>query len=511
MNRAAVNTPHHNSRVRSLDSLLAGIAQVEAGVSVTGLTLDSRAVQPGWAFVALQGLRTHGLAFAEDAIAAGASVVLWEPTQDAVHPVFPEHIVQLCIPGLAAHVGTIADRFFDAPSAALRLAAVTGTNGKTTTAFMIAAAIESLGIDAAYAGTLGFGRVAAVQARPHTTPDCISVHRELAELRDEGVRSVAMEVTSHALDQHRVAGVRFDAAVFTNLTRDHLDYHGTLEAYGEAKARLFTWPGLKHAIINIDDPFGRELAARPLQAAVTVFGRREAVNEFICAHPNERYVCVDTFTAQPLGLDLAIESSWGREQLHSRLIGAFNVENLSAVLATLLAYEVPFAEAVAAVERSSAPPGRLEMLTAPSRPVVLIDYAHTPDALDKALRAVRAHCPGRLSLVFGCGGDRDTGKRPLMGAIAETGADAIVITDDNPRSEDGDVIVTHILAGMREPQRAHVERDRAAAIRYAIEQAGAGDVVLIAGKGHEDYQIVGKTTRPFSDREVASTVMRAHA
>jgi UDP-N-acetylmuramoyl-L-alanyl-D-glutamate--2,6-diaminopimelate ligase len=510
MSGAVVNTPTHNTRVRKLSALLDGIVAAAPSVSISGLTLNSRAVQPGWAFVALQGLRSHGLAYVHDAIAAGATVVLWEPPKDGSAPVLPANVVDVCIPDLAAKLGTIADRFFDEPSKSLRIAAVTGTNGKTTTAFVLAAAIEALGVDAAYAGTLGYGRVATVQPRPHTTPDCISVHRELSELLGEGVRSVAMEATSHALDQHRVAGVRFETAVFTNLTRDHLDYHGTLEAYGEAKARLFAWPGLEHAIINIEDAFGRELAARPLAASIIVYGR-DAIGEFATAHPHVRFVRAQRVATQPLGLDIDIDSSWGQARLHSRLIGAFNVDNLLAVLSTLLAMGVAFDKAIAAVECASAPPGRMEMLTAPGKPIVLVDYAHTPDALDKALRAVRAHCTGRIWVVFGCGGDRDTGKRPQMGRIAEAGADEVIVTDDNPRTEDGEAIVANILAGMQQPQRARVERDRAAAIRLAISQASAGDVVLIAGKGHEDYQIVGTTTRPFSDREAANAALRVHA
>lgn len=491
-----------SSHAKNLAALLDGIAvDVPADAFVRDLTIDSRNVQPGGAFIALQGLRTHGLDFLQQALERGASAVLWEPADGVAAPQVPTDVAAVCVPDLAKALGTIADRFFDSPSSAVYVAAVTGTNGKTTTAYMLAEALAALGRESAYAGTLGYGRVGAVHARPHTTPDCITVHRELAELRDAGVRCVGMEVTSHALEQHRVAGVRFRSAAFTNLTRDHLDYHGTLEAYGDAKARLFEWPTLEHAIVNIDDAFGRTLATRVHDATLTLCSREAQPHDV--KRQDARRVYAKRFSAEPVGLSIEIDSSWGFAKLHSRLIGAFNVDNVLAVLATLLDLDVPLRDAVQAIERCSAPPGRMEMLTAPSKPLVIVDYAHTPDALEKALRAVRAHCAGKLYCVFGCGGERDVGKRPIMGAIAEREADAVIVTDDNPRGEDGDAIVAGILGGMRDAARALVQRDRAAAIELALAQASAGDAVLIAGKGHEDYQIVGASKRYFSDREVA--------
>lgn len=494
----------HTVRAKNLNELLVGIVADAPAVEVRDLTINSRAVARGTAFVALPGLRTHGVAFANDAVACGAHVVLWEPVDAVTAPALPSHVVSVAIPNLTRVLGEIADRFFEKPSEDVAVTAVTGTNGKTTTAFMLAAAFESLGRDAAYAGTLGYGRVAAVHARPHTTPDCISVHRELAELRDSGVRFLGMEVTSHALDQHRVAGMRFQSAIFTNLTRDHLDYHGTFEAYGEAKARLFDWPGLEHAIINVDDAFGRDLAKRSHGAEVTVCSSQSKCDEF---KGYASHVIAERVSASPLGLDITLNSSWGQGALHSRLIGAFNVDNLLAVLGALLNAGINYDDAIKAVEVTQAPPGRMEMLIAPGKPLAVIDYAHTPDALEKALQAIRKHCTGKLWCVFGCGGERDVGKRPLMGAIAERLADALVVTDDNPRGEDGDAIVQGILAGMRAPDRVRVERDRARAIEFALTHALAGDAVLIAGKGHEDYQIVGGVTRHFSDREVASAAL----
>jgi UDP-N-acetylmuramoyl-L-alanyl-D-glutamate--2,6-diaminopimelate ligase len=295
--------------------------------------------------------------------------------------------------------------------------------------------------------------------------------------------------------------------VFTNLTRDHLDYHGTFEAYGAAKARLFAWPGLKHAVINIDDAFGLELAGRVSEATVVACSRVPSGDAGLRG-ANVRHLQATAVNAGSNGLDIEVDGSWGTATLHSRFVGDFNVDNLLSVLGALLASSVPLAQAIAAIEQCYAPPGRMETLTAPGRPLAIVDYAHTPDALEKALLAVRKHRTGKLTCVFGCGGDRDAGKRPLMGAIAERLADRVIVTDDNPRTEDGDNIVAHIVKGMKQPERALVERDRAAAIELAIAESKTGEVVLIAGKGHEDYQIVGTEKRHFSDREVALAVLR---
>jgi UDP-N-acetylmuramoyl-L-alanyl-D-glutamate--2,6-diaminopimelate ligase len=491
---------------KDLRALLAGDADAApAGVIVTDLTLDSRSVRPGGAFVALPGARTHGVGFAAQAVAGGARAVLWEPVPGVAAPRVPANVVTLAIDDLTRKLGGIADRFFDAPSAAVRVLGVTGTNGKTTTAHVIAEALQRVGESSAYAGTLGHGRIGEVRAGSHTTPDCITVHRQIAELRASGVRLLGMEVTSHALDQHRVAGVRFEAAVFTNLTRDHLDYHGTFEAYGEAKARLFAWPGLKHAVINVHDAFGRALAGRTTATAVTTYSR--AASDVSDPRLRGDKLFATHVAAGPHGLNISVDGSFGLRTLHSRFLGDFNVENALAVLSTLLGLGVPLADAIAALEQCSAPPGRMETLTAPGKPLAIVDYAHTPDALEKALLAVRKHCAGRLLCVFGCGGDRDKGKRPLMGAIAERLADLIIVTDDNPRTEDGDAIVADIVAGLAQPGKAHIERDRGSAIRTAIGAARPGDAVLIAGKGHEDYQIVGVERRYFSDRDVARAAL----
>jgi UDP-N-acetylmuramoyl-L-alanyl-D-glutamate--2,6-diaminopimelate ligase len=331
----------------------------------------------------------------------------------------------------------------------------------------------------------------------HTTPDAVSLHRQLAQLRDAGAQAVAMEVSSHALDQQRCAGVRFQIAAFTNLSRDHLDYHGDLKNYAAAKSALFDWPTLSGRVINVDDPLGLELAARaPSDSTLIVTGRRTDPSERV---PGARYVRALRSAHEPKGLQIALDTSWGPAQLHSPLIGDFNVDNLLTVLGVLLAQGLKLDVACQLLGACEAPPGRMQVLGGGALPLAIVDYAHTPDALDNALRAARAHCAGRLLCVFGCGGDRDRGKRAPMGQAAESLADELFITDDNPRSEDPARIVADILGGLRHPERAQVAHDRARAIRAALHSARAGDVVLVAGKGHEDYQLAGGERRAFSD------------
>jgi UDP-N-acetylmuramoyl-L-alanyl-D-glutamate--2,6-diaminopimelate ligase len=332
----------------------------------------------------------------------------------------------------------------------------------------------------------------------------VTVQRRLAEARDQGAATLGLEVSSHALDQDRVAGVRFDTAVFTNLTRDHLDYHGTFEAYGAAKARLFHMPGLRCAVINARDAFGRDLIERLDPAVERIV--YSSSNE-LWAERGSGWIRVPELRTTPAGLAVSIESSWGAGTLRSRLVGEFNAENLLAVLGVLLGWNVPLQKALAALALCVAPPGRMEAFGGGTQPLVLVDYAHSPDALGKVLEAARAHAVGRVIAVFGCGGDRDAGKRPLMGAAAEAAADLVVVTSDNPRSEDPDAIIEQVLAGMNDAASAQVVADRAEAIRLALAEAEAGDVVVVAGKGHEDYQLVGGETRHFSDRETVQALL----
>jgi len=411
------------------------------------------------------------------------------------------------VPQLSRHAGIIADRFFGEPSQAVTVAGITGTNGKTTCAWLLAQALGRCDRPAAYMGTIGFGFPGVIAATEHTTDDAVTVHRRLAAMRELGAEVVSMEVSSHALDQHRVGGVRFHTAAFTNLTRDHLDYHGTMTAYADAKARLFAWPGLALRVINVDDEFGAQLAGQ-LSAAPLIITTR--AGERRQPPPGARVVSAARVAAAISGLIIDVESSWGAARLEVPLIGEFNADNVLTVLAVLLAWDIPLAKAAAALESCRAAPGRMEAFGGrDAAPLAIVDYAHTPDALAKALRAARRHCRGRLRVIFGCGGDRDPGKRPMMGRIAAELADELVVTDDNPRSEPPERIVADILTGIPAGAAARVEHDRALAIRTSLGRSGPEDVVLIAGKGHEEYQIYGSERRPFSDQSVARAALEA--
>jgi UDP-N-acetylmuramoyl-L-alanyl-D-glutamate--2,6-diaminopimelate ligase len=499
---------------RRLAHLTAGLVTVPNELVVRDVTLDSRVASPGALFLACQGHAHHGLRFAEQAVALGASAVLYEDTPDArqAKPNFGSDIFVAAVPKLSEHVGAIADRFFGEPSAAVTVAGITGTNGKTTCAWLLSQALQRCNRPSAYMGTLGYGVLPSLAATEHTTPDAVSVHRHLAELRNLGAECVCMEVSSHAIDQHRVGAVRFNTAAFTNLSRDHLDYHGTMEAYGAAKARLFSWPTLTHRVINVDDAFGTKLAAQLSASRLVITSRVAAATTG--SWRRAEHVRAVRATPKPAGLEIDIESSWGTAELTVPLIGEFNVDNVLTVLAVLLSWEIPLPQVVAAIEHCRAPSGRMELFggTA-SKPLAIVDYAHTPDALAKALNAARQHCRGQLRVVFGAGGDRDAGKRPLMGQVAAEFADDVIVTDDNPRTEDPARIVADILAGMPGPGaansvRAWVEHDRTRAIQTALRRSTPGDVVLIAGKGHEHYQIYGTVRRPFRDQSVVSAELQ---
>jgi UDP-N-acetylmuramoyl-L-alanyl-D-glutamate--2,6-diaminopimelate ligase len=461
-------------------------------------------------FFALPGGQSHGLVFAAEAVARGASVVLWDPDGAAVANgaatgLGAAGVFAAAVAGLKQLVGRIADRFFGEPSSRLRVVGITGTNGKTTCAYLLAQTLAKLGGDAAYMGTVGWGRIGALETSLHTTSDAVTVHRRLAKMLGLGVRDVAMEVSSHALDQARVAGVRFHSAALTNLTRDHLDYHLTMEAYAAAKARLFAFPELKDIVINVGDAFGNRWAESyrgsvPLTAVCV-----GVPPDWVAARDvsSGGLLNADELSLGLTGVSMVLNGSFGSRRLATKLLGRFNAENVVLVLGCLLGLGESLEEAATAIADSTPPPGRMELIAADAaKPVAVIDYAHTPDALTKALRTLREHCRGQLWCVFGCGGNRDPGKRPLMGAIAEELADHIIITDDNPRDEDPRSISEGILRGMR-AQGVRVIHDRGLAIATAIGEAKACDMVLIAGKGHEDYQVHGAARRRFSDREEA--------
>jgi len=452
-------------------------------VTVAGLTLDSRRVLPGDAFLALAGSRGHGLDHAGAALRAGAAVVIHDSGRALPADLDGRHVR---VPGLDDQVALLARRMWDDPAAGLDLIAITGTNGKTSLAWLLAQAL-----DGAMIGTLGIGRPGALDPATHTTPDLPGLYRALARLRDRGESVVTLEASSHALDQRRLEGLSFTTTVFTNLGRDHLDYHGSMDAYGRAKSRLFLDYESRRQMIDIDDPFGRalsdKLAARP--------GRMRYGLE-----PRNTPDLLGTLRRADLdGLTLEIDTRSGPLVLESRLIARVNARNLLVVAGELLARSVSADEIVRRIAALESVPGRMNRIDDPSGRRVVIDYAHSPDALGGALDTLRELTPGQLLCVFGCGGDRDRGKRPQMGRVAETGADRVVLTNDNPRGEEPLAILREIQAGMTRPERARVIADRAEAIAWAIAEATPGDCVLVAGKGHEQTQEFADRTVAFSD------------
>jgi UDP-N-acetylmuramoyl-L-alanyl-D-glutamate--2,6-diaminopimelate ligase len=461
-----------------------GLAQTE----VRGMALDSRQVQAGDVFVALRGASSHGLEHASQAAQRGAVAVLSDE-----RPLNAISLPQLTVPGLARSVGRLASVAYGDPSQRLDVLGVTGTNGKTSTVQFLDQSLTALGHRVATQGTLGSGFAGALEHAERTTPDAAVTQRWLAAMASAGADLVAMEVSSHALVQGRVDGVRFRLALYTNLSRDHLDYHRDMDDYFAAKARLFNWPALGAAIVNLDDAYGRQLQQR-LPAGLRCIG-------YAIDRPAE--LRAESVQANEQGLRFELVHAGARASVALPLLGRFNLSNALGVAGALLAlgHDLPrVATALAALRPVR---GRMERVARAQGAAVVVDYAHTPDALTQALASLRPHVRGRLWLVFGCGGERDPGKRPLMAAAAELGADRIIVSDDNPRGEDGDAIVAQIMAGFSAEAQVEVERDRAKAIGIALTQAGADDLVLIAGKGHENFQHIGAERRPFDDAEVA--------
>lgn len=485
----------------TLVDLLEGYADAPE-IPVRGIASDSRLLQDGFLFLAVQGMSSHGLDYLEQASQAGACAVAW----DASSGVEPRSIgiPVIAIDDLAGKLGEIANRYYGRPSEHLNVIGVTGTNGKTTVAWMIAQAQENLGERCAYMGTLGYGVDVVEGAEGMTTPAAIELHGHLADFVATGAASAAIEVSSHALAQGRVDGVHFDTAMFTNLTRDHLDYHADMREYYDSKARLFLECDPKDRIINLDSEYGARLAEQCGQDVVTV---STSLDRAPNGHP---HVFVRSVAATDQGFEIAFISSWGEGHFSLKLRGDFNVANAVLVLALLLNKGVPLDAACDIMSQLSAPPGRLQRV-AVDGPATYVDYAHTPDAMEVALRALRTHCRGKLWCVFGCGGDRDQGKRPQMGTVAEQYSDRVVITTDNPRRENAQVIIDDILAGLAQAHEATIIEDRAAAIAWVVEQAHDHDVVLIAGKGHEDYQESNGERIAFSDYAVAQQALAAKA
>ncbi|MDA0679069.1 MAG: UDP-N-acetylmuramoyl-L-alanyl-D-glutamate--2,6-diaminopimelate ligase [Proteobacteria bacterium] len=484
----------------TLAQLLQGIAAAP-DLPVTGIADDSRKLKPGYVFFACQGATSHGLAYLQQAIQANVSAVVFDSSTgnsiEAAVPMIP-------VPDLEGHLGEVANRWFDSPSKHIQVTGVTGTNGKTTVAYLIRQCMDLLNQKCGYIGTLGSGFAGADDSGIMTTPPCIEIHETLAAFRDQGARHAALEVSSHALDQRRVGGVHFNSAIFTNLSRDHIDYHGSMRAYFESKSSLFLDYDVRNRIVSLDTEFGAELADLCGANVITVSTQ---VDRIVDGRP---HVFVRDLVATPSGLNISVASSWGSADLSLPLIGDFNVANAVQVLALLLCHDVSLDKACNTLGKVSAPPGRMQPVLAPTKnvlPAVYVDYSHTPASLEAALRALRGHCRGKLWCVFGCGGDRDRGKRSMMGKIAEQLSDCPVVTSDNPRTEDPDRIVADVLEGMSSSAIAIV--DRRDAIAYAISNAGFTDTILVAGKGHEDYQVIGAERLQFSDVDVSAKCLVA--
>jgi UDP-N-acetylmuramyl-tripeptide synthetase len=473
----------------------------------SSLGTDSRKVGKGDGFVAWPGAATDGRKYVANALAAGAEACLVEQEGAAAYGFKDERVATY--PGLKAATGPIAAAYFNAPSRQLQVVAVTGTNGKTSTAWWLAQALSLLGRRCGVVGTLGIGEPGAMVFNGLTTPDPVLLQQQMRRFVDEGFSACALEASSVGIAERRLDATAVQVAIFTNFTQDHLDYHASMQAYWEAKKMLFDWPGLKAAVINMDDSKGVELSHSLAASALDVW-------TFSCERPARLQACAIHHGAQTLSFDV-VEGEGEAAQRHrisTHLLGQYNVSNLLGVIAALRALGLSLADAVVACTDLSPVPGRMEIIAIAGLPLVVIDYAHTPDALEKVLMALKPAAlsrGGRLWCVFGCGGDRDARKRPLMATVAENKADQVVLTSDNPRSENPQAIIGQILLGLSHRDAAHVQADRAVAIAHALNLAQPHDVVLLAGKGHESYQEINGQKLPFSDRAHAQLALNARA
>lgn len=468
---------------------------VAQDVEIQGLSLDSRTLQAGQLFIYYLVASNNMQAYAQTAIEKGAAAIICDVKNRAELVNLTSQVPVIAIENLQPQVGLIAARYFNDPSKDLYVAGVTGTNGKTSISHFIARSLTQLHQPCGIVGTLGNGFPDHLQASIFTTQLPVELQSTIAALKQQNAQAIAMEVSSHGLDQDRVAGIHFDVGIFTNLSRDHLDYHQTMENYAQAKRRLFLQPGIKQAVINADDAFGQKL--------LDEFSTQLQTMAYSLQGPYKKCptIYIKKLNYHAEGWSAEVITPAGEGKLNSKLLGDFNISNLLAVLGVLLHKKIPLAQALEVLSLLTTVPGRMQVLGGNGAPLVVVDYSHTPDSLEKALVALRKHCQGKLWSVFGCGGDRDAGKRPIMAQIAQQHADVVVVTSDNPRTEDAKKIIDQICAGFKNYHTVHIEPDRAAAIKYAIQAANPNDVVLIAGKGHEDYQIIGTTRIHFSDAE----------
>ena len=513
------------SELATIQTWLQGLATVAR--PTFGLVSDSRKVQAGDVFFAYPGDETDGRTYIAQALENGAAAVVYEAKQFSWNSAenlskLPQALPHLAVKGLKEIAGPIANNFYQRPDREMSIIAITGTNGKTSCSQWLGHAFAQLGQTAGVIGTLGVGIFVPRQqvefdVTGYTTPDAVLLQNELVKLQQAGVQALAIEASSIGLDQGRLNGMHVDIALFTNLTRDHLDYHGDMATYEAAKRGLFDWPGLQHAVLNLDDPMGlrlvRHLQQNGRSTAMIGYALTDAAVESakaLCEFPILHATSVRTSAS---GTVFHVDSPFGNGQIKTQLVGQFNVSNVLGILGVLLAKEIAWDTAIHTLERLTAVPGRMEQFGGHDAPLIVIDYAHTPDALEKTLltlRQVAQQRGGELWCVFGCGGDRDPGKRPQMGAIAEL-ADHVIVTSDNPRGEDPLAIIAQILGGMKSAANAQTQEDRAAAILRAVRKAGKADVVLLAGKGHEPYQEIKGKKMPFLDADHAALALASRA
>lgn len=502
----------------ALDFLLEGFiddALVEQcrDITINALVQDNRKARSGNLFIAHQGYNTHGLLYAQDAVAKGVSVVLWDgdlENRSEILDSISNKVLCIHCEGLKYKVGPIASRYYEQPSLSLNTIGVTGTDGKTSIAHFLAQCLDAYDVHCGVLGTLGNGFINDLHPTGLTTVDALLVQKTLSDIQKAGAKHVVMEVSSHGLDQGRVNGVAFTTAVFSNMASDHLDYHGTLDNYAAAKRRLFYTPGLGAAVINLDDDYGLELA-KEVRDHVCVWGYslKKDVSEYKgCA---DYFVNAQEIKPFERGYHLSVSTPKGEACFDIPLLGRFNVSNALAVLATLLVSQFSLENAVNSLSAIRSVDGRVEIITEPDKPVVVVDYAHTEQGLSAVCRSMHEHFKGDVWCVFGCGGDRDRSKRPLMAKVAEKYADRIIVTTDNPRHEDPQAIIDEVMAGFLSTDHVEAVLDRRQAIDIAITNAQPGDVVLLAGKGHETSQIVGDVHIAFDDRRVAREFLSARA
>ncbi|QTS83751.1 UDP-N-acetylmuramoyl-L-alanyl-D-glutamate--2,6-diaminopimelate ligase [Coxiella endosymbiont of Amblyomma nuttalli] len=487
----------------SLNQLLKGFRdELESDVFIHGLQMDSRKIRPGDLFIAYPGQQVDGRRYIGEAIEKQAVAVLYESNH---YELSIKNIIPLiAFSNLQHHIGHIAARFYGDPSKTIKVIGVTGTNGKTSCTHFIAQSLQSQKIPCGIVGTLGYGFIGNLNKTDYTTPDPIQLQQVLAQLRKQGAKVIAMEVSSHALDQYRVQGVHFTIAVFTQLSRDHLDYHHNMENYARTKALLFQQSDLRYGVINCDDVLGRRIIETNYSKLTLIGYSADGIED-------TRIACVRATHIKTLthGFSVDVQTSWGKGTFTISLLGRFNISNLLSVLSVLCLCEVSFEKALMELSKLNIVPGRMQVVNIQNRPRVIVDYAHTPDALEKSLIALREHCKGRLICVFGCGGDRDQGKRPQMAAVAERLTNQIILTNDNPRNQHPLAIIRDIQVGFKNRHSIIVETDRAKAIKCAVQKATINDIVFIAGKGHETMQVIGTDVLPFNDVEEAKKALNS--